>query len=1017
MIGGATAVLAMAAPALAQEANPTEIEEVIVTGSRIPQPNLVTTSPVTQVTGEDIDTAGVTRIEDLVSQLPQAFAAQNSTVSNGASGTATVSLRNLGSTRTLVLIDGRRMGHGSPNDAAADLNQIPEQLVERVEVLTGGASAVYGSDAIAGVVNFIMRKNFEGVQLDAQYGFYQHNNDYDGVGNIRAEIARRGLTNPTEFRLPDDNVIDGESRSLNLTLGASTGDGRGNMMAYAGYRNNNAIVQADRDFSACAIGAPDDDTGPTTFSCGGSGTSFPGRFTDFGLNTNSSDGLDGVAGTADDVPDTNPLPSYNLTLAPGGGFTDYNSALNDYNFGPLNFFQRPDERYTFGAFGRYQVNDKAEVFGQLMFSDYQSVAQVAPSGNFFSTASINCDNPLLSAAQAAAIGCGAPALAASITIDPSTGRPFLADPNRVPLFIGRRNVEGGGRQDSLNHTSFRGVVGVRGEIASGWNYDVAAQFSRVRLARTFLNDFSVTRLGRALDVIDVGGVATCRSVVTGVDANCVPYDVFSSGGINQKALDYLQTPLIQTGETSQQIITAAVTGDTGWSMPTASETLKLAFGAEYRRDYLSSVTDNAFATGDGAGQGGPNIGFTGDTNVAEVFGEFQLPLANDQSWAYSASIDGAYRRSEYENFGTDTYKLGADYAPVEDIRFRASYSRAVRAPNVIDLFTAQGFNLFDMDADPCGDVSGTSVQQATLAQCLATGVPESQYRSASLNSPAGQYNFLQGGNANLTPEEADTYTFGAVWSPAFAPRFNISVDWFDIRIDQAIQTLGALNTISLCYQGNDAAACSRIKRDPSGLLWIGNGNVEDLNINIGGFQTSGVDVNANYGVDLEDWGLPTYGSLQFSAVGTWLNELVTDTGAGTTDSVYDCTGFFANQCGSPNPEWRHRARMTWVTPWDLSLTGAWRYYGEAELAVLAPDGSLNNAGDRIDRFFDAENYVDLAATWEVMDTVTLRAGVNNVFDNDPQLSTSVGGNGNGNTFPQLYDSLGRFFFFGATANF
>ena len=192
MIAGAALAAVAATPAVAQE-GPTAVQEIVITGSRIPQANLETTSPVTQVTGEDIDIAGVTRVEDLVNQLPQAFAAQNSTVANGASGTATVSLRNLGPDRTLVLMDGRRMPYGSPNDPAADLNQIPGQLVERVEVLTGGASAVYGSDALAGVVNFIMRRDFQGVQLDAQYGFYQHNNDYDGTGNVRQEIARRRL--------------------------------------------------------------------------------------------------------------------------------------------------------------------------------------------------------------------------------------------------------------------------------------------------------------------------------------------------------------------------------------------------------------------------------------------------------------------------------------------------------------------------------------------------------------------------------------------------------------------------------------------------------------------------------------------------------------------------------------------------------------------------------------------------------------------------------------------------------
>jgi len=976
MIGG-FAALAFAAPAMAQDPGASqELGDVVVTGSRIPQSNLITTSPVTQVTGEDIDVAGVTRVEDLISQLPQAFAAQNSSVSNGASGTATVSLRNLGSSRTLVLIDGRRMGYGSPNDDAADLNQIPEQLVERIEVLTGGASAVYGSDAIAGVVNFIMKKDFEGLQIDAQYGFYQHNNDYDGVGNLRSVIAARGATNPAQFQLPDDNVSDGESRSINITLGASSPDGRGNVMAYAGYRNNNPVLQRDRDYSACAIANPSGGS-PNDFTCGGSSTSFPGRFTDF-------------AG------------GYNSTVGPGRTFIPFVASRDQYNYGPLNFYQRPDERYTMGAFGRYEVNDKAEVFAQLMFSDYQSAAQIAPSGNFFVTGTINCDNPLMSAQQRATALCSAADIIAG---------------NSVPMYIGRRNIEGGGRSDSLNYTSYRGVAGVRGEITDGWNYDIAAQFSRVRLSRVYNNDFSVTRLGRALDVIDVAGTPTCRSVVNGTDPNCIPYDIFVLGGVTQAQIDYLQIPLIQTGETTQQVITGAITGDTGWSLPTAARTVQVAFGTEYRRDFLGSTTDNSFATGDGAGQGGPTIGVTGDTQVSEVFGEIQIPLADDQPWAYSASLDAAYRRSEYENFGTDTYKVGADYAPVEDIRFRASYSRAVRAPNVIELFAAQGFNLFDLDADPCGDVSGTSVVQASAASCLATGVSAAQYGTAALNSPAGQYNFLGGGNPNLNAEESDTYTYGVVWTPSFVPGFNLSIDYFDITVDGLISSIGAQNTMDLCYYSANAAACGRITRNANGQLWVGSGVVEDLNNNIGGLATSGIDFNSNYSFDLEDIGVSNMGSMQLSFVGTLLNELEVDTGLGTASSVYDCAGFFANQCGTPNPEYRHRARATWLTPWDVDISGTWRHYGESEIGVLAADGSLNNGGARIDRFFDAKNYLDLAATWQIMDTVVLRAGVNNVLDNDPPLNTSVGTTGNGNTYPQLYDSLGRYFFFGVTANF
>ena len=983
------ALFSAAAPALAQESAPqeAELDDVVVTGSRIPQTNLVTTSPVTQVTGEDIDVQGVTRVEDLISQLPQAFAAQNSTVSNGATGTATVSLRNLGSSRTLVLIDGRRMGYGSPNDDAADLNQIPEQLVERVEVLTGGASAVYGSDAVAGVVNFIMKKEFEGLQIDAQYGFYQHNNDYDGPGDLRNVIAGRAATNPSQFALPEDNVSDGESRSLNVTLGASSADGRGNVMAYAGYRNNNPILQRDRDYSACAIAGG---AGTAPFTCGGSSTAFPGRF--ISLNSGSDSTVGGAAGVGT------------------GTFLPFNAVLNQYNYGPLNYYQRPDERYTLGAFGRYEVNDKAEVFAQLMFSDYQSVAQIAPSGAFLGPIiTVQCANPLLSTQQRTTIGCA--------------GGGLVGD---VDLLIGRRNIEGGGRQDSLNYTSYRGVAGVRGEFAEGWSYDLAAQFSRVRLARTALNDFSNTRLARAFDVVDSdpgpGVTATCRSVVDGSDPTCVPYNIFAPGGVTQAALDYLQIPLIQTGETTQQVVTAAITGDTGWSMPTASRSVQVAFGAEYRRDYLGSVTDNAFATGDGAGQGGATIGFVGDTEVAEVFGEIQIPLADDQPWAYSASLDAAYRRSEYENFGADTYKVGLDYAPVEDLRFRASYSRAVRAPNVIELFTARGFNLFDQDFDPCSAPGRAAAGAGPVpASCIGAGahqVTAAERDGGLLDSPAGQYNFLQGGNPNLEPESADTYTLGVVFTPSFLPRFNLSVDYYSIEVENLIGRIGPLNILDACYTAGNATACSLIVRDgPTGALWLNNGNVVDTNVNIGGRNTSGIDFNANYGVDLEDWGAANMGSLQFSFVGTLLQELGTDTGLGFANSVYDCAGFYANQCDVPNPEWRHRARVTWATPWDLDLSGTWRYYGESELAVLGADGSLNNSPARIDKVLEDQNYFDLAAVWQVTDTLTLRAGVNNVTDVDPPLSISVGTVGNGNTYPQLYDSNGRYFFFGITANF
>ncbi len=262
-----------ALPVYAQD---TEIEQIVVTGSRIKMANIEGTSPVTQVTSADIATQGVTRVEDLINQLPQAFAAQNATVANGATGTATVNLRGLGSARTLVLVDGRRMPYGGVTNSAADLNQIPAAMVERVEILTGGASAVYGSDAIGGVVNFIMKKDFEGVQFDAQYGFYQHNNSFEGDGavKLRDVIAGRAATNPTAFRLPGNYVTDGAGTEFNVLMGVSTEDGRGNITAYAGVRDNDEVLQRDRDFSACSLSATSNTT--TSFRCGGSAHELPG---------------------------------------------------------------------------------------------------------------------------------------------------------------------------------------------------------------------------------------------------------------------------------------------------------------------------------------------------------------------------------------------------------------------------------------------------------------------------------------------------------------------------------------------------------------------------------------------------------------------------------------------------------------------------------------------------------------------------------------------------------------------
>ncbi|HET8690553.1 MAG TPA: TonB-dependent receptor [Steroidobacteraceae bacterium] len=980
MMGALTA--AGVTPALAQE----NLGEIVVTGSRIRSANLESTTPVTQVTAADVVTQGVTRIEDLVNQLPQAFAAQNVTIANGATGTATLNLRGLGSPRTMVLIDGRRMPYGGVTSASAapDINQIPTAMIERVDVLTGGASAVYGSDAVAGVVNFVMKKDFEGVQVTSQYNFYWHENDFGGPGQVKLRdvIEGRAATNPSQYALPDDSVTDGEGKELSLMVGVNSGDGRGNITAYATVFDSDKVLQRDRDYSACSLAA-----NPTTsFACGGSATNAGGTFTDF---VNYALTVD----TADAMRNTDSLS---------------NTASNDlYNFGPLNHYQRPERRYSIGALGHYEFNEHADVYTQLMFNDYESVAQIAPGGNFGDTTTINCDNPLLPQGSLATIGCGPGEIAAGTS---------------VPMYILRRNVEGGGRQQAFANASFRMLAGVRGSINEAWGYDASAQYSTTTANAATKNYFVIQRMQRALDVIDVNGVPTCRSVVDGSDTNCVPWNPFVPNGITQDQLDYLQATGIQSGRITQEIYNGVINGDLGVygvKSPLASDGIQVVFGAEYRRDSMANVVDALQEQAQLSGSGGATIGIEGATKVNDLFMEARIPIAQDQPFAESLSFDTAYRYSDYATgVQTDTYKFGLEWAPVSDVRLRASYQRAVRAANVVELFTAQGFNLFDAAGDPCGAIVQNGPNPiASAEECIATGVPAQNVGAGLLDSPAGQYQFTQGGNVNLQPETSDTYSYGVVFQPRWVPGLAITVDYFDIKIDDVITTFGAPNTWTACYGNNDPAACARIQRNPNGQLWIGSGNVLDTNINIGSLSTTGYDINIGYtGVEIG-----RFGSLAFNLTGTYAIDLITqpapgidlDPGAGFSDT-YDCVGFYSSVCGVPTPQWRHRFRTSWQTPWDVDLSFTWRHYGETT-GLAGPNQALPE--NRIDRVLSAEDYFDLAANWAITEKAALTLGINNVLDDNPSLSASVGTVGNGNTYPQTYDALGRYVFLRATVDF
>jgi outer membrane receptor protein involved in Fe transport len=771
--------------------------------------------------------------------------------------------------------------------------------------------------------------------------------------------------------------VDGASYELSLLMGSNFADDKGNATVFLGYRNVDDLLQSERSYSACALGStrvpansPNPD--PSVFTCGGSATAFPARFID--LETGRSWMTADAAGN----------------LRPRVG-TDV------YNYGPLNYYQRPAERYSIAAFAHYNLTDSARLYTELNFHDDRTVAQIAPSGLFGVVADISCSNPLLSADAVNKL---------------CTSNGFGAD-DTFGVIVQRRNVEGGGRRDDIRHTSYRGVVGLTGDLFDNkWTYDVFGQYGTVVYQETYTNEFSIARSARALDVVaDDDGNPVCRSVVDGSDPACVPYDIWRLGAVTPEALAYLQTPGFQRGDTTQTVVGASMAsnlGDYGIQVPTASSGVGLAFGAEYRQEGLTLETDTAFTTGDLAGQGGPTIGVTGDFSVIDYYAELRVPLIDGMPFAHSLSLNGSYRYSDYSDpidESTNTYGLGLDWAPIDGLKFRGSYQRAVRAPNVIELFAAQALGLYDNSEDPCAGVNPTR----SLAECQRTGVTAAQYGRIQDN-PAGQYNALFGGNLNLTPETSDSYTVGVVFT--LVDGLSITVDYFSIKVEDVISTLDPTISLTQCLDNGDPLFCDLITRDSQGTLWLlPEANILATNINLSTYETSGVDLTVDYNWQIGDWG-----SLNFNLIGTYLDSFEIENIPGL--GIYDCAGLYGPGCGTPLPEWRHKFRTTWNTPWNVDVSLSWRYFDAVTLTRASDQALLKGAYNSVDQELDSQNYIDLAASWTVWEKYTLTFGINNIMDDDPPVSAQVGaGFGNGNTFPQVYDAFGRYVFMGLSAKF
>jgi iron complex outermembrane receptor protein len=1013
-------LLICSVPTAAQEQMPATsssmegLQEVIVTGSRIASVNATSTSPIQVVTAKEVQQGGKTDIIDLINQLPQNF--QNSSVdfsntSNGLAGPggiSTADLRGLGPQRTLVLINGRRLGIGDPNTAnpnpAPDLDQIPVALIDRIEVVTGGASATYGSDAIAGVVNFIMKKDFEGIEIDGQVGEYTHHDHEQWMQNLEAAAGTA---------VESGSVHDGQNRSFSLLMGTNLADGKGNVTAYVNYLNADPIPSSARDFGGCQLDLTHGDNGA---ACHGS---------------QNSNWFQPPSGTVYSVVGNQLLPWPQAGSNP--------PAL--YNAQSLIYMARGDERYTAGVFGHVDINDNVKPYLELGFMDDKTTIDVAPSGLFQSNITdptnngnfnINCSNPLLSA-QEQSILCSPAQIAAA---QATPGAPCATPPSPVPtgyvspncanVNIGRRNIEGGPRVAYWDHTNYRAVVGATGEIADGWSYDAYGQYYTTTLFNSNSNYVNLASVDNALQVSGTAANPTCIS-----GPSCVPWNIFKTGGVTASQVSYLNTTGTSTGTATERILHADVTGQLGkygLKSPLANDGVGVNIGAEHRNDHLSFAPDAAELSGLLSGYGGASVAIDNGISVNEGFVEVRAPLAQDRPGIKDLVVDSGFRHSDYNLAGgVNTYKFEVQYAPVEDIRFRSGYQRAIRAPNILELYTPPGFGLLadGPGIDPCAPtrdpVTGALVPAtASLAQCERTGVTTAQYGNGATTNTvkqcvANQCGQLTGGNTGLKPEQADSVTVGFNFDPAFLPGFTSSVDYFHIKIKDEIGVIPAPIILQDCLTTGNPIDCSLIERTSGGSLTGSSlatlGGISQIGLNISAVGVSGVDVQANYRLALNNWG-----SLGFLLSGSYL---LTDTTTPQPGAhTYDCAGLYGTTCGTVNPRWRHNLRVTWSTPWNMELSALWRFIGAVSLDANTSDPTLS-AGiyDAFDARMPNMSYLDLSGSWKVVKNFELRAGINNLFDKDPPIvSSNVAGTGATNSFP-TYDQLGRQLYAAFTAKF
>ena len=952
-IAASIALAFTSAPMIAQETEigeQPELEEIVVTGSRIRRTDLTAPSPLSVVSAEQIAETGTVTIDSILNEMPQVMPGWTNTSNFPGTGTATVDLRGLGARRTLVLVNGKRF-IPTTGDGVVDIAGIPTPLVERVEVMTGGASAVYGSDAIAGVVNFILDDSYEGFELG---GSYDLTTDYG----------------------------DGDIYSLNAKFGVNSADDRGNITVFAGYTNRSAVVQGERPYTEFALDDKVIDGVPMIVPGGSTAT----EYSTWQLDSRRRIEFGG----------TN--PRY-LTFDNGEAVA-FRDPQDRYNYAPPSYLQVPQERFQTHLFANHEVNRRINVSLEAMYMHHESDTQYAPQPAVVRTSSRVdlhfMDNPFISDTAKAVIAEG------ERLTDAQLGLPTGDGIVRVTGLRHRVSANGPRRQ-VRKFDVWRTMFAVDGEITPNWEYEVYYSRGASSVAERLDNRVDLDKWAQAINAVTdpVTGQPVCRDQ----SRRCQPVNVWGKGLISDEAIDFIKTAQNFWDIYDQQTAGLTFVND----LPNAgleAGPIGVAYGVEWRDEHFRSEPDSNAMIGDAN-----RLPTDGGFDVTEAFAEINVPLLANAPGADYLSINAAARVADYSTVGdVSTWKYGFEWSPsfVEGLRFRGGQQRSIRAPNVIELFAPEEGAGLIIYQDPCDDGSGLLKTDEQQAFCNAWGAP------TGFVQVNGTVSALRNSNANLDPEVADTYTVGFVYQPVAlsANEFAITADYFSIDIEDAVAPFGGGvdNNITSCFFSLDINSefCSNTIRDITGNF----DPIDSQLTNVSLKSVSGVDLQMDVAFDMgavpgrmNVFFLSTY-QFDNGFQGTEVLPFIECAGK----FGVPCGGEIA---GTASARWQNNTRFTWRNgPYSVSLNWRW-IEGMTDARIervaafgLPTEGIIANIPPEAVSTPDY-NYVDISAVWQINDSFTLRFGLDNAFAKEPPILGDA--QIQSNTEPGTYDVLGRRF--------